>query len=412
MRKKLIIFLMLVVYARALSLDEAIKATLESHPDIKAFALQVDSSQKDEDSIKSDLLPQVNLKVLYDPKATFALPANGAFSTVDDKNFVATLSLNQKIFDFSKTSNQRRAYTKLKEASSLALEDAKNFLTYKTKLLYKQIVITKELLEVNQKDVELKQSYYNQALSLQKQGLKTAADSSRLLVALMDSREALKGTSGTLDHLLYRLSLYTNQKIDNNSSFDKEVIFNTKDAKKVDVEELLLSPKLQIEQKNIEKNDLLYESSRASHFGSFDFHASYSRYDTLSRYNSSVVGFEYNLPIFSGGKIDASTQKAKLQAKVSREQKNSKLLSLEEDLDTLFNNLDRLEFSIKAKQSSVDAALDAHDITLGRYRAGLNTYIELLDASNTLLSSQVGLLEAYYTKSITIDEIEYLEGKI
>lgn len=411
MKRKLFVFLILAVYARALSLDDAIRATVESHPDIKTFALQVDSSQKDEDGIKSELLPQVNLKVLYDPKATFALPANGAFSTVDDKNFVTTLSLNQKIFDFSKTSTQKRAYAKNKESSSLLLEDAKNYLAYKTKLLYKQIVITKELFEVNKKDVELKESYYNQALSLQKQGFKTVADSSRLLVALMEARETLASTSASLEHLLYKLSLYTKQKIDSSSDFDREVIFANKEVLRVNKDDLLLVPKIQIEQKNIEKNDLLYESSYASHFGSFDFHASYSRYDTLSRYNSSVVGFEYNLPIFSGGKIDASAQRAKLQTKIAKEQKESKLLALEEDLDLLFTNLDRLEFSIKAKQSSVDAAKDAHDITLGRYKAGLSTYIELLDASNALLSSKIGLLDAYYTKSITIDEIDYLEGK-
>jgi outer membrane protein TolC len=48
----------------------------------------------------------------------------------------------------------------------------------------------------------------------------------------------------------------------------------------------------------------------------------------------------------------------------------------------------------------------------GRYKEGLSTYIEVLDASSLVLDAKLGLLEAYYEKTLSIDRIDYLKGKI
>ncbi len=411
MVQKLLVLLFLVPYSFALSLDEALEASLKNHPDIALARLQVDALQRDELASGSLLLPQVGLRVSYDPVMTYALPVDGAFKTKEEKSFVTTLSLDQKIYDFGASLDQKRAAGVAKEMSSLSLEDAKNTLTYRTKVLYKQIVITKELLNIKQKDLDLKQIYYDEALKKEQEGLRTKADTSRLYVALMDAKEALATTAGTLDHLIYKLGLFMGRDLVKDTHFDSGVIYDQEELKRSSVDELLLSTKMQLEQKNIEKSDLLYSSNRSSHFGSLDFHASYSHLDTLNSYDATVVGVGYSLPIYTGGKIDAYTQKAKIEAKMAREQKESRLLELQEALDGLFVDLHRLSFSIETKKSSIDASRDALSVMEGRYRAGLSSYVELLDASNTLLASQVGLLEAYYEKSIRVDEIKLLEAK-
>jgi outer membrane protein TolC len=47
-----------------------------------------------------------------------------------------------------------------------------------------------------------------------------------------------------------------------------------------------------------------------------------------------------------------------------------------------------------------------------RYKQGLSTYIEVLDANALYLDAKLGLLEAKYAKSSIVNRIVYLQGNI
>ncbi len=72
----------------------------------------------------------------------------------------------------------------------------------------------------------------------------------------------------------------------------------------------------------------------------------------------------------------------------------------------------RYEKTIKSKQAQLISANNTKDVLQGRYKEGLSTYMEILDAESLVLDAELGLLEAYYTKSVAIDHIDYLKGKV
>ena len=74
-------------------------------------------------------------------------------------------------------------------------------------------------------------------------------------------------------------------------------------------------------------------------------------------------------------------------------------------------DIDRFEKTIEAKKSQLKASKQTQTVLEARYKEGLATYIEILDASSLTLNAELGLLQAIYEKSSALHRIEYLQGK-
>ncbi|MDA3908360.1 MAG: TolC family protein [Sulfurimonas sp.] len=417
MKKSLLIFGLLVICVSGdtLTLQDSIDKTLQNSPDIKSLKLKTTQSQHSYDISFADYLPQVNLQAEYDFTQTYVLPSGGKFNTVDDDGWYVGANLKQKIWDFKKTSSKVEASKIDEDMAELSLEDMRALMVYKIKSLYKLIVVQKEDIEVRKKDLASKKAYYEQAKALVVQGLKTKADSSRFLSAYYVAQENLAISQASFDKAKKSLSLYMGEQIKDDTTFQTDTIkkkYIFEEAAMIEEEILANNSQLKIDAQNIDKNILLYKSAKASHYGSIDAIASYRHFDTLNAYDSSLVGETLEIPLYSGGRTTAEAQKALIDIQVTKEQQASKILAIKEELSNLIIDIIRYEKTIKSKQAQLISANDTKDVLQGRYKEGLSTYMEILDAESLALDAELGLLEAYYTKSLAIDHIDYLKGKV
>lgn len=401
-------------YTQTLSLEQSIEKTLLNNPDIQSFILKTELSQKNYDVTFADNLPQINLQGEYDFSQTYTSSANGTFYTKEKDGWYSGASLKQKIWDFQKTSSKLNSLKIDEDIASLSLEDMKALMAYKIKSLYKLIVVQKEAIEVHKKDLESKKAYYEQAQALVAQGFKTKADSSRFLSAVYFSEENLAIAQASFDKTKKSLSLYIGEKIKDDTTFESDIIKKNYSFEAAFVEDEILSnnSQLKINALNIDKNKLLYKSAKASHYGSIDVVASYNHFDTLNEYNTSTIGVTVVVPLYSGGRIEAETQKARINIQLAKQEQSSKILAIKENLSNLLIDIARYDKTIASKQAQLRWANDTNDVLKGRYKEGLSTYIEVLDAESLILTAQLELLEAYYAKSTSIDQVDYLKGKI
>lgn len=408
-----LILFVLSLQADRLTLQESIEKTLQHHPDLKAFTLQVEQSHTGYKSARSDYLPQVNLSAVYNPTQTYALPVNGKFQTVNDTYWSAGVSLKQKIWDFSKTRFAIDASKKEEDIAKLSLEDLKALIASKVKSLYELMVVQSEAIKVREADLHVKEAYYAQAKALFEQGLKTEADTSRFLSAVYAAKDNLSIAKASYEKARNSLSLYMGETIPNdvdlqNSVIKKEFNFHKNTQKEI----LNANNTLKIYEQNIEKNMLLHKSSKASHYGSLDLLASYNRIGSLNTYDAQLVGVALNIPLYAGGRLNAQAQNAQIAMQIASEQKASKILALKEETSNLVLDIKRYNATIAAKKAQLVSAKKTKRVLDGRYKEGLATYIEVLDANSLVLAAKLGLLEAYYAKTLSIDRIDYLRGKI
>ena len=416
MKKLLYINLLLFalsLQAQILTLQQSIDKTLLHHPDVKAFTLKTQQSHMGYKMSRSDYLPQVNLSAEYNPTQTYALPVNGKFHTLNDTYWSVGASLKQKIWDFSKTSFQIDASKRDEDISKLSLKDVKALLASKVKSLYALMVVQSEAIKVREADLHVKEAYYAQAQALFKQGLKTEADTSRFLSAVYSAKDNLAIAKASYEKAKNSLSLYMGEKIADAVELQKEIIkkdfhFDANIAKEV----LNSNNELKIYNETVAKNILLHKSAKASHYGSLDLLASYNRVGSLNLYDTQLVGVVLNIPLYAGGRLTAQTQNAEIGMQIAKEQKASKILALKEEISNLVLDIQRYNETIAAKKALLDSAKSTQRVLDGRYKEGLSTYIEVLDASSLVLDAKLGILEAYYEKTLSIDRIEYLKGKM
>ena len=403
------------LYGETLTLQQSIDKTLKNHPDIKSFSLKIKQTNSSYDAAFSDYLPQVNLQANYNAIQTFVfpVPSTKTFGTEDDSGWSAGAYAKQKIWDFSKTSSQVDAVKIDVDISKLSLADLKALLVYKVKGYYELMAVQAEAIKVREKDLETKVAYYDQAKALVKLGLKTNADASRFLSSVYIAKDNLSGAKAAFYKAKNSLSLYMGEPISDDVELESERIKRTLNIDSGIEDEILAENyQLKIFSETITKNQLLHKSAKSSHYGSIDAVASYTHVDTLNSYDSKLLGVTLNIPLYSGGRVSAEAQKAQIGSQIAEEQKASKELALKEEIESLFIDIEHYNQTIAAKNAQLTSAQETEKVLEGRYKEGLSTYIEVLDSTSLVLNAELGLLEAYYLRSMAINRIAYLRGEL
>lgn len=410
----LLLLLLSELNANDLTLDSCIDKAISSHPDIHRFMLQVQKSQSGIKAAKADFLPKISINGEYDPLKTFALPQNGTFHTIEDDGWQAGITLTQKLWDFSKTGASIKASKIQKSIADLSLMEAKALLSYQVAIVYETLQLQKEAIIVREEDVKAKKAFYKQAKALVKQGLKTKADASRFRASWYSAKERLAITKADFEKARVQLAYYIGETIPQNVILEKSFSDDLPSLHTQKVLETVLqhNPSLKSLRKNIKKDALLYKAVKASHYGSIDAVASYNRQKTLNEYDTTLVGIKVNIPLYSGGKTSALVQQSFLQMQSEKERYKSKVLALKQEAKTLLVDVRRYHMTIQSKKEQLKSAKETMAILQARYKEGLSTYIEVLDAKALLLSAELGLLNARFARSAIFHRLQYLEGKI
>lgn len=406
--------LTLSLNAQTLSMQACINRTLTQHPDIKIFILKIAQSEENYTISRSDYLPQVSLLGEYTPQRTYVIPQLGQFNTIEDDGWSIGTILKQKIWDFSKTTSLVEASAIDKQIARLSVDDAKAVMTYKIKSLYALMAVQHEAIGVRQKDTKTKEELYKQTLGFYKQGLRTRADASRFQAAYQLAQEELVLSQTAFDKSRNTMSLYTNISIEKNVKLDTSLIKSggmpVQSAATLKHNAFNDNYQIKIASKQIDKTTKLHQAAAANRFGSIDAIGSYTQANTINRYDTNVIGVSINIPLYSGGRLSAEEQRMQIETTVAKEQLESQSIALEEELENLLLDFESYQVSTKTKKAQLHSAKDAKEVVDARYREGLSTYIEVLDAASFLLNAQLGLLEIGYKKRITLNRIDYLTG--
>ncbi len=408
-----ILFLLFVcscLNAKVLSLNSAIKQTLQHHPDLKAFALKVKAKQIGKDIITSTNYPQVNLKLNYNFKQTYALQGREGFKTTLHSGSSETLFLKQKIYDFGKTNALIRAAIIDTDISRLSLADLKGLFAYRVKLLYSNAALQSRVIKIKEANLRLKKLYYKRALALYKQGLKTKIDSERFLIEIEKAQDDISQAKANYKKAKSSLGLYMNRKLGNNISFNSNILKHYINLHNISNKILDRNLQIKIENRKIAKSFQEYKAKKA-HFGTINLTASYSHINGLNSYNSKQVGIEADIPIYDGGHLSKEAELAKVNYQIAKLQKASKVISTKEDVQNLLLDIKRYNQNIKTAKAELKYSKDLKRVIAARYKEGLVTYLEVLDAIDEISNAKLGVLLSYYQRAILIDKLEYLYEK-
>lgn len=145
------------------------------------------------------------------------------------------------------------------------------------------------------------------------------------------------------------------------------------------------------------------EKKQAGHYPTLDLVGvrSYSQNDsnnTLgSRFDTTTVALQMNVPLFAGGYVNANVRQSASRLTASEETMTAKSREIEFNVRKYYQSLQAQQQSISAYQQAVQSASVALDGTQKGFVAGFKTNHEVLDAQQKLFANRLLLTKAYFS---------------
>lgn len=160
---------------------------------------------------------------------------------------------------------------------------------------------------------------------------------------------------------------------------------------------------LLISRSGLEIADQRIELARSGHYPTVSLSASYGNRDVdfgggrdFSGLNSSNIGLQLNVPLFSGGRTVASTEEARNDFVAVSQTLEENRRAVERQVRSAYLDVVANISTINALEQAVVSAESALNATQAGFEVGTRTIVDVLDSTRNLFNARRNLSEARY----------------
>jgi outer membrane protein len=407
---RVIILLLLVFgFAGAITLEQALELARKRANQIRLSELDIKKAEEEIKRARASILPQVSVSYNY----TY-FGQDLALGTIPNNRQSAVLQLNQtifnkQVFELIKLANIQR------ELQSLIKEDVQRTLQSQVKDLFYGLLYRKELVKLQEENLDYWEENYKRVSAKFSAGVVPKVELLRAQSQLEQARSQLE--QARADYLRALEDFKALLRLDGNVEPEGTLELKEFSLKE---EELLQALKeknstLRVSKKAVELAQGTVELKRAQNLPTVNGFANYQLFtgkrspvgDTewLKGYS---FGVSINYLIFDGFSRKAEISGAEIDLLKQREN----LLQLEYDLRArlrgILLSIKSLQTQIKAVQSSLEFAKEGLRLSTERYRLGVGSQLELLEARanyNNLLANYYLLLYQYNSSLASLERL-------
>ncbi|MFW5663596.1 MAG: TolC family protein [bacterium] len=420
-----------------LSLEEAIEYALEHNYELNNAKSDAGIADRQVWEITASGLPQVSGTVgyqYYTDIPTNLVPAEffggepGEFAEIQfgtEQNLTATLSVEQLIFDGSYIIGLRAARI-FRELSLQTFQRSETEVKSSVMESYFLTLSTSQNLELMSANlVNLEKTLY-ETQKLFEQGFSDAIDVDQLKLAVANLKNNISGMKRqekmTLDLLKFQIGIAVDRELILTETIGE--LFAEISAETFAEQDF--NPQEHIEYRIMESQEQMQLMSlrRERSFYLPTLSAFYTRQENAYRnefnffqggkdwFPTSILGLNINIPIFSSGLRHSKVQQAKLElekAKTNtRSVEQSLLLQQQEARDQLQTAMEQYN----AEKDNLELANRILERTRIMHREGLASSLELTQASEQLLTTQAGFINAMFEVLNADNKLRKALGKL
>lgn len=407
---RVIILLLLVLgFAEAITLEQALELAKERANQIRLSELDIKKAEEEIKRARAGILPQVSVSYNY---TYLGQDLALGFTPHNRQNAVLQLNqtiFNKQVFELIKLANIQR------ELQSLIKEDVQRTLESQVKDLFYGLLYRKELIKLQKENLDYWEENYRVVSAKFSAGVVPKVELLRAQSQLEQARSQLE--QARADYLRALEDFKALLKLEGNVEPEGTLELKEFDLKE---EELLQALKeknstLRVAKKSVELAQGTVELKRAQNLPTVNGFANYQVFtgkrspvgdtDWLKGYS---FGVSINYLIFDGFSRKAEISGAEIDLLKQREN----LLQLEYDLKARLRgtllSINSLQTQIKAVQSSLEFAKEGLRLSTERYRLGVGSQLELLEARanyNNLLANYYILLYQYNSSLASLERL-------
>jgi outer membrane protein TolC len=419
------------IHAQGLSLEQCIEKALENNKNLKTAKLDQDFAQKQKESARPYIYPQIELRGDYQyniqlptqlipaaafggPKDSYSASQFGVPHNLGTDLLINQVLYNQQLFSAFKLVNSGV------EIAQIQMKKAEEDVVYNVSATFYAAQILAKQIEFIDKNVNNLEKLIQTTDLLQKNRLAKSTDVDRLVLN-KDNLKVQKSTvqsqyDQTLHTLQLLMGMSQNEDISLATDTQEVEIFDTDSTLTIDPQQRtdyqLLQKReefLRLERQNTKEG--LYPTLNAVFQGGYDGFSNVQN-KFLGFYNYSFVALRLVVPVFDGGmKVNKMQQKA-IEIQKINAQKELLKDNIELELYKAVSQLENAQISIENQKENIALAEKIYNQIQLQFREGQASINDILQSENEINQSQNNYLASLIKYKQAILEIQKASGNL
>lgn len=387
------------------TLQQCIQYALDHQPSVKQAQLQEEIVNYNIRSRLADWYPQIggNYSVQHNFQRSTSF-FNGVATPVGVKNTsTAQVYLDQTIFNRDVLfANRTQTDVRLAARQSTAAE--KIDITVNVSKAYYDILTTEQQIKVADENIARLQKSLEDAYYRYQSGVADKTDYKRAQIALNNTKATRQINEAALTAKMENLKNYLGYPVDatlsvvyDSLAMENEVGFDTLQrpdfSKRIEYQQL-------VTQRHLQEANILYQRDaflpNVSATAVYNLNYLNNNFGKLygANYPNSFIGLTAGIPIFQGGKRKANVKSAQLTVtQIDWEMRNLEN-TINSQYATALSNYKGSLANYLASKENVGLAREVYDVINLQYKAGVKTYLEVINAEADLRTSQINYFNA------------------
>ncbi|MBN3192422.1 TolC family outer membrane protein [Pectobacterium brasiliense] len=399
------------------TIQEAIKSTLYTHPEVSAAINSRFSAEHDLRAAKGGYLPSITLSAGVGREETDS-PSTRASTNkrVELSRQESSINLSQTVFDGFATSSEvgrqratvnSRAYKVLNTSEATALD---------TVQVYLSVLQRQEFVRLAEANLASHERIYDQIRLRSEQGVGRLADLDQAEARLAQARNNALTEQTNLDDAKINYMSIVGKVPENLVMPDTSAIKIPASLDEALRIMLANSPALKSAESDIEATQQQYETSKSTFYPRLNVELSRTMDNnvdgTRGQNNEwqAMLRMRYNL--YEGGSSKANMESKAYQVKEAQDVRNNALRLLSEELKLAWSALNNSRQQLPIAAEYADRSMKVRTAYQKQFGLGERTLLDLLDSENELFTAQRRLVEVRFTSLYTEYRIASRMGEL
>ena len=399
------------------TIQEAIKSTLYTHPEVSAAINSRFSAEHDLRAAKGGYLPSITLSAGVGREETDS-PSTRASTNkrVELSRQESSINLSQTVFDGFATSSEvgrqratvnSRAYKVLNTSEATALD---------TVQVYLSVLQRQEFVRLAEANLASHERIYDQIRLRSEQGVGRLADLDQAEARLAQARNNALTEQTNLDDAKINYMSIVGKVPENLVMPDASAIKIPASLDEALRIMLANSPALKSAESDIEATQQQYETSKSTFYPRLNVELSRTMDNnvdgTRGQNNEwqAMLRMRYNL--YEGGSSKANMESKAYQVKEAQDVRNNALRLLSEELKLAWSALNNSRQQLPIAAEYADRSMKVRTAYQKQFGLGERTLLDLLDSENELFTAQRRLVEVRFTSLYTEYRIASRMGEL
>lgn len=395
------------------SMNEEVRScilqAIDNHPDLKEMRLRIEQSYYQLGQVRASFYPQIDFSSSYTASGNQSLQAGTVY------DYSHSFSLRQYITDFGRTSNSVKASFENYVASMCELKSLEDSVIYDVKSAYYKCIAAKSLIEANQESVDAYTEHLKQAEAFFAAGQSSKIEVTSAEVNLTNAKYALIESKNAFQLAL--VALVNAMGVSYEPVFDLST-GNIRHLPEISasLEDLLIVAQLQ--RPDILQSEALLRAAEAScAAAAADFAPTVSGSagygwggEHYPMTHSWRLGLTMSIAIADGNARVYKLKEAKARVEAVKASNERLLQNVRQDIHSAFITMQTAKENIQVTLKALELARENFYLAESRYRVGVGSNLEFIDAQVSLLESRINRISSIMDYYVAVAALERAVG--